>query len=338
MVPDLFRHVRDRADGLSRALRMGVPMTPAERWGLPSHKELSASARKKRADARLLERLAAPWRTTRQLETLAAGGRRPGDAFTFAVLGDAEPGRFWIFRKLFNRKGVFETQLRRLQGQPFDFTMQLGDMVSRGIRPNYLKFFRQLGRNGVRVPYLTTIGNHDRRFPHGLCDADLYRDFFGRTNYAFTHAGVRFVSLDTSLQRVTPRQLAWLEKVLDFDGVKIVFTHIPPAYLGEWTRFAGAQGVGGFKRGAREMMDLFSRRQVSRVYMGHIHAFGVQDVGGVRYVLTGGGGSPLFPVGKSDVFHHFLSVRIGPEGVEETVHPLLGRPVKVPRAKVILSR
>ncbi len=313
-------------------------MTLAERWGLPSEKELSFSIRKKRAETRLLERLAAPWKHSRQLDAIAAAGRRPGDSFSFAVLGDAEPGRFWIFRKLFNQKGVFETQLRRLQGEPFDFSMQLGDMVSRGIRRNYLKFFRQLGRNGVRVPYLTTIGNHDRRFPHGRCDADLYREFFGRTNYAFTHAGVRFVSLDTSLQRVTRRQLAWLDRVLDGDGIKIVFTHVPPAYLGEWTRFAGAQGVGGFKHGARAMMDLFSRKRVDRVYMGHIHAFGVQDVGGVRYVLTGGGGSPLFPVGKTDVFHHFLSVRVGPDGVEETLHPLRGRPLRVPRAKVILSR
>jgi 3',5'-cyclic AMP phosphodiesterase CpdA len=338
MVPELLHHVRERADDLSRGLRLGVPMSPVERWGLPTEKELSASSRKREAAALRLAKLAAPWRTRLQLDALSRSGRQSGERFRFAVLGDAEPGRFWIFRKLFNRQGVFETQLRRVQASSVDFSMQLGDMVSRGIQRNYLRFFRQLGRNGVRIPYLTTIGNHDRRFPHGRCDADYYRSFFGPTNYLFDHAGIRFVSLDTSLQRVTPRQLAWLDRALDAPGRKIVFTHVPPAGLGEWTRFAGAQGVGGFKTGAARMMSLFSKHRVDRVYMGHIHAFGVQDVDGVRYVLSGGGGSPLFPVGKSDVFHHFLTVEVGPDGVTDTLHPLHGRPVPLPKARVLLSR
>jgi len=325
MVPELFRHVRTRAGGLASL-------------GLPTEKELSSSSRKKAAVALRLEKLAAPWKTELQLAKLGAMGRPAGEKFSFSVLGDAEPGRFWIFRKLFNKKGVFETQLRRVQSRPVDFSMQLGDMVSRGIRRNYLRLFGQLARNGVRLPYLTTLGNHDRRFPHGRCDADLYRSFFGRTNYYFDHGGVRFVSLDSSLQRVSRWQLSWLDRVLDVPGRKIVFTHIPPAGLREWTKFAGAQGVGGFKKGADEMMEIFSARRVDRVYMGHIHAFGVQDFNGVRYVLTGGGGSPLFPVGRSDIFHHSLTVTVGPDGVNETLHPLHGRPIPVPRAKILLAR
>ncbi len=325
MVPELFHHVRTRTRGLSSL-------------GLPTRHELDSNSRKKVEALQRLETIAAPWKTNLQLAKLGGLGRRDGETFSFAVLGDAEPGRFWIFHKLFNKRGVFETQLRRVQSRRVDFSMQLGDMVSRGIPHNYFKLFTQLTENGVRVPYLTTLGNHDRRFPHGICDADLYRGFFGRTNYYFDHGGARFVSLDSSLKRVTPRQLSWLDRVLDFPGRKIVFTHIPPAGLRQWTKFAGAQGVGGFKKGADEMMEIFSGRGVDRVYMGHIHAFSVQDFKGVRYVLTGGGGSPLFPVGKSDVFHHTLTVTVGPEGVSETLHPLHGRAVPVPTGKILLSR
>jgi hypothetical protein len=40
----------------------------------------------------------------------------------------------------------------------------------------------------------------------------------------------------------------------------------------------------------------------------------------VRYVLTGGGGSPLYPGPVKERFHHFLTVDDGPDGLVETVH------------------
>ncbi|PCI31753.1 MAG: hypothetical protein COB53_12900 [Elusimicrobia bacterium] len=319
MVPEIVNYVRMRASGLASL-------------GLPTEKELRSASRKKAAAGLRLEKLSAPWKRELQLEKLRAVGRESGEEFSFAVLGDAEPGRFWIFRKLFNKKGVFETQLRRVQSRPVDFSMQMGDMVSRGIKRNYLQFFRRLDHVGVRVPYLTTLGNHDRRFPHGRCDADLYRSFFGRTNYHFDHGGVRFVSLDSSLIRLTRWQLSWLDRILDFPGRKIVFTHIPPVGLREWTKIAWRREVAGFKVGADEMMEIFSARAVDRVYLGHVHAFGVQEYKGVRYVLSGGGGSPLYPVGQSNVFHHTLAVCIGPDGIRETLHPLHGRPIPVSEA------
>jgi len=40
----------------------------------------------------------------------------------------------------------------------------------------------------------------------------------------------------------------------------------------------------------------------------------------VKYVLTGGGGSPLYPGPVKQRLHHWLSVEAGPEGLVETVH------------------
>jgi hypothetical protein len=63
----------------------------------------------------------------------------------------------------------------------------------------------------------------------------------------------------------------------------------------------------------------------------------VQDHLGVRYVLTGGGGSALFPSGASDRFHHFLTVELGPHGIRERVHGMDGRAFHIPSAPVILE-
>ncbi|MBI4375688.1 MAG: metallophosphoesterase [Elusimicrobia bacterium] len=282
-----------------------------------------------------LQRLAAPWRLATQLEKLSRIARGAREAFEFAVLGDAEPGRYWFSRALFNRPGVFARQLSAIQSQPVDFMIQLGDMVSCG-RPNlYQRFFEQLEGVGISKPYLTVLGNHDRSNPHGGSHSRLYRSLFGRSNYHFDYGGVRFVVLDSSRQRVTKAQLKWLSMVFDTPLRKLVFTHIPPVMLRLWGG-AVAHHMGGFSDGAHEFTDLMSDMGVERVYMGHVHGFGVQDYKGVRYILTGGGGSPLYPCGV-ERFHHYLTVSIGPHGISERVHPLDGSSFHIPPGKVLLA-
>jgi 3',5'-cyclic AMP phosphodiesterase CpdA len=282
-------------------------------------------------DYRYVKRLAEPYRTTTQLAKLAKAPRADGERYRFAVIGDAEPGRFWVWRALFNRdrSAFWSKLLPRADRSGADFIMQLGDMVSRGIVANFKAFFERLRSAAPRTPYLTVIGNHDRHSPHGVSNSGLYRSLFGRTNYAFDRGGRRFVVVDNSAGRITAAQLDWLRGVLSADKPAIVFTHMPPAPLGEWTDF-GKKGAGGFRTGAEAFMELMSERRVARVYMGHVHGSGVLVRGGVTYVLTGGGGSPLFPSAVKDRFHHYLTVDDGPDGLVETVHRSDGTSFRLP--------
>ena len=280
--------------------------------------------------------MASRFRTERQLRRLSRLPSAAADRVAFAVLGDLEPSRWWIYRKLFNREGVFHQQMAELQELPVNFIIQLGDMVSTGAASQCESFLRGLRRVWTGKPYLTVIGNHDRSRPNGKSHSTIYRTLFGRSNYFFDHGGVRFVVLDSSAKRLTRRQLRWLRMVLAVPGRKIVFTHMPPAHLGLWGGVGAIHKLGGFVGGAREFSNIVSEAGVSRVYMGHVHAFGVQDHRGVRYVLTGGGGSALFPSGNNDCFHHFLVIESGPEGVRERVHTLDGRVFHIPQALVIL--
>ena len=280
--------------------------------------------------------MASRFRTERQLRRLARLPSASGDRVSFAVLGDAEPSRFWIYRKLFNREGVFHDQMHELQALPLTFTVQLGDMVSKGNVSHYESFFRGLRRVWSGRPYLTVIGNHDRSRPNGKSHSIAYRGLFGRPNYFFDHGGVRFVVLDSSAKRVTRMQLKWLKLALDVPGRKIVFTHMPPVQLSLWGGVGRVHELGGFIGGSREFAEIVSAAKVSRVYMGHVHAFGVQDHGGVRYVLTGGGGSALFPSGSTDIFHHYLTVEITHSGIRDRVHSLDGKVFAIPHGLVIL--
>jgi hypothetical protein len=304
------------------ALARAAVALPADSGGLTAKQ-----ARPPRPGSRAeLSRLAAPWRTDEHLRRLEAEPRAPEETFRFALIGDAEPGRFWVWRKLFNAPGVFARQLRAAERQPVDFILQLGDMVSRGILRNFLAFFRELAAIAPRTPYLTVIGNHDRRSPHGITDSKLYRSLFGRTDYWFERGAWRFVVLDSSAQRVTPEQLRWLDGALDTGKRTIVFTHVPPASISAWTDFGRLKGVGGFKTGADAFTEIVARRGVERVYVGHVHALDAREHRGATYVLTGGGGSPLYPTKAGDARHHYLVVELGPEGLTEMVHSLERQP------------
>ncbi|MBI3287981.1 MAG: metallophosphoesterase, partial [Elusimicrobia bacterium] len=258
-----------------------------------------------------LQRQSRQWRTDGQLSRLA-NLPPPADSFQFAVIGDAEPGRFLHSRVLFNKPGVFWKILPQADASGADFIFQIGDMVSRGTIARFARFFQGLRRSGLTTPFLTTPGNHDRHRPHGVSNDRVYRSVFGNSNYVFERGGWRFVAVDTSARRLLPAQLEWLKGVLDPAVPTVVFTHVPPAPLGEWTDFGVLKGVGGFKTGAQEFMRLMSERKVARVYMGHVHGLGVLERDGVRYVLTGGGGSPLYPGPVKKRLHHWLSIEAKP--------------------------
>ncbi len=280
---------------------------------------LPAVAMQERSIAEL-KPLARAWRTKTQLLKLAGKERGPDDRFRFAVIGDAEPGRFWFSRMLFNKPGIFWKLLAHADHSGSDFILQLGDMVSRGTAAHFKAFLRSLSAVVARTPYLTVIGNHDRHRPHGVTNDHLYRAAFGSPDYSFTRGRWRFVVVDSSAGRLTAVQLQWLSRELDPNVPTVVFTHIPPAPLSEWTDWGILKGVGGFKEGSEDFMRLMSANKVARVYMGHIHGLGTLVRGGVKYVLTGGGGSPLFPGPVKQRLHHWLSVEAGADGLIETVH------------------
>ncbi len=321
----------DVAAAAAAAIWEGVPDVRRRPASVPSVEEavgrgqLVFKPRGARPSSDEVARLAEPLRTERQLARLQENPRASGERFRFAVIGDAEPGRFWFSRLLFGRPGVFRRLLGRADASGADFVLQLGDLVSRGVRARFRDLFLQLRAARLRTPFLTVIGNHDRHAPHGVTNDRLYRRYWGGTDWVLDRGDWRFVTLDSSAGRVTPAQLAWLDSVLVPGKRLIVFTHIPPSPLGEFTDHGPLKGVGGFREGAVPFMRLLAARGVERVYMGHVHGLGVVKRDGVTYVLTGGGGSPLYPSSLRRL-HHSLDVEVGPDGVRETVRPLDAAP------------
>ncbi|MBI5881925.1 MAG: metallophosphoesterase [Elusimicrobia bacterium] len=269
------------------------------------------------------------WGNEVQLSKLLAGHPEPRQSFRFAVIGDAEPGRF-PWQRIFAPTDAFRKNIRRIQGMDTDFMIQLGDIVSKGVEGNYRKLVEFLNAE-VRVPLMVVVGNHDRSEPNGEADKTLFRTVFGKTDLSFDYNGWRFVILDSADRRLLPEQLAWLERTLSAKVPAIVFTHVPPSYLSGLLKSPepDKSSMGGyFDDGSAEFRKLVSSGNVKRVYFGHIHALGTAEVDGVRYVLTAGGGSPHYPLPpgypKRKVAH-FVGVEAGPWGLRETVFEVDGK-------------
>lgn len=270
----------------------------------------------------------ARWGLEAQMARVRREHPAPAAAFSFAVIGDAEAGRF-PWQRPWAPDGAFRDQLRAIAGQGPDLVIQLGDFVSKGTVANYRAYLDFLGSE-PRPPLLHVIGNHDRSRPNGDADKDLYHAVFGeRTDFFLDHDGWRLVGVDSSDYRLREDQLDWLDAALDTELKTAVFTHIVPKYLKGALR--STKGVlvpeAYFEEGAARFGEIVSRRRVERVYLAHIHAFGTGSSGGVRYVLTGGGGSPLYPLPPGYPERkkaHYVMVQADASGLRETVHELDG--------------
>jgi 3',5'-cyclic AMP phosphodiesterase CpdA len=340
--------------------------------GSPSSEALSFQIA--RPETPLGAPLSFPRRPTAVPEDLAAARSRVGvgaqlaklgasstsGVFTFGVIGDAEAGRFPWERIFTPGLHAFSDQMSSLQDAAPDFILQLGDFVSLGTAENYRAHVAWADAES-RVPLLRCVGNHDRSRPNGDADKSLYDAVFGPRDYYFDRGGWRFIALDSSDRKLTPAQLAWLKRALDSPARKVIFTHVPPAYLKNLKPLAAAgplettseefdaaqlndekSGVihdfftNYFEDGSAEFERMVSRGNVAAVYMGHIHAFWAADHRGVRYVISGGGGSPLYPLPPGypkERFAHYMTVEASPSGLVETIHPYHGSPFVLPPVK-----
>jgi Calcineurin-like phosphoesterase len=181
------------------------------------------------------------------------------------------------------------------RGEPERFAAQLDDP------------YRELRRSR---PLWVTLGNHDIAGGHGA--AQLRHLGLPDLPYARSLPGLRLLFLDAN--RVDEAQTAWLDARLTEPGPRLrvpVFHH--PAW--SCSRHDSSERV------RRGWVPVLERHRVPLVLNGHDHNYQrFVSTGGVTYVVTGGGGRPLYPLdgcaaGTPErvaglVRHHFTAVEV----------------------------
>lgn len=273
------------------------------------------------------ERLGGDGEVHRQYEQhfMMLNDLKPGTRYRYDVLGNgsaegkgafttfpkkAGPFRFVALGDTRTRHDVHQQIVSRVQQENPLFVINTGDLVSDGLEiPHWEAFFR-VSRELMRgVPYYPALGNHER-------NARYYFDFFALPGneryYTFTVGGALIMVLDSqgeafSIPEYVKRsnraefwtehnraymeeQKAWAEQRLtlhrDADFIFVAF-HVPmySANQGRQAQAASQRAFWG---------DLFERHGVQVVFNGHDHHYHHALHGGTHYVVTGGGGAPLY--------------------------------------------
>lgn len=271
--------------------------------------------------------------TTYQYDILNDGTDRGQGSFT-TYPDDAGPFHFVVLGDTRTRHAVHQKIVNRIIDEQPLFVVNTGDLVSNGNDMADWETFFDINKDLIRnVPYYSVLGNHEH-------NADNYFKFFslpGNESYYFWSVGdALFVVLDMEgpdyqapvflsengeekfwseiNRQYFEQEKEWAENLLSLNdeaGFIFVFFH-PTYYSNKKSRVAEAE-----KR--REFWgDIFERHRVNAVLNGHDHYYAHAIHGGTHYIITAGGGAPLYDLDdiqpetvKYKKIEHFMRVDVG---------------------------
>ncbi|HIE38169.1 MAG TPA: metallophosphoesterase family protein [Anaerolineae bacterium] len=234
---------------------------------------------------------------TRYHYRVLSGGLPLSDDYTFRTAAAPDQTRFSfaVFGDTRTQDRFHRAVVERILALQPDFVLHTGDLVAHGHSNHEWQTFFEIERELLaRVPFFPTLGNHEANNP-------LYRELFylpgNERWYSFDYGHVHFVCLQVdNIADLSPQgeQIRWLQEDLASTEQpwKVLFFHVPPfSSLGEEEDEVHTR---------RALASVLTDQGVQIVFTGHHHNYQRLQVGGVTYVVTGGGGAPLYPLQEQD--------------------------------------
>jgi 3',5'-cyclic AMP phosphodiesterase CpdA len=220
---------------------------------------------------------------------------------TFAIVGDNQ-----------GNNDVLARIIKEINASEASFVVHLGDMVPSGDEREYDDFLATMAV--LAVPWFSVPGNHDVR-GEGLA---LYEQLLAPRYYRFEHQSYTWLFLDNSPLGLDESQQQWLEEQLQGDKPALLFMHVPlydPRGRGHSFLDLAEAGM---------VMSLLKKAPtgVQGVFAGHIHMFHTEQVEGITFTVSGGGGAPLYAAPDEGGFHHYALVRLREGTVEVDPYPV----------------
>jgi 3',5'-cyclic AMP phosphodiesterase CpdA len=266
-----------------------------------------------------------------------AGGAEAGKGSFKTAPVEATPFRFVVFGDTRTRHDMHRKVVDAIvkRGIP-DFVLHTGDLVSdgsdSGLWPVFFDIERQLLRSAAFYP---ALGNHER-------NSREFYDYFqvGPPYYSFNWGNVHFSVINSDLgnaaSSTSAREAFWAEQTrwLDEDlgknqkaDFRFILAHHPP-FTAVSTR--------DDNKNMTALVPLFEKHQVAAGFFGHDHNYQRHEKNGIQYIITGGGGAPLYDVGKPDPVitkkvmstEHFVSISVDGKTAKVEVLALDGSPIE----------
>jgi hypothetical protein len=247
-----------------------------------------------------------------RVEKTTFTGLRPGTVYAYSVPGQADlkgsfktaptgavPFEFVVYGDTRTRHDVHRKVVAAVlaQSRP-DFVLQTGDLVADGSDPALWPIFFDIEKALLRqAAFYPSLGNHERNsgnYYEYLQAAPYYSFNWGNAHFSILDSDMaNFASSEPARQAFWKQQTEWLEEDLaknqkaDF---RFVAAHHPPM-----TAVSSRQGDNPHMTA---LIPMFEKYHVTAAFFGHDHNYQHYLKNGIHYVITGGGGAPLYDVDK----------------------------------------
>jgi len=221
--------------------------------------------------------------------------------FQFALIGDSRDG-----------EKIYTQLIQRILKRKPNFIIHLGDMITRPSEKEW-KGFLEISKP-IDISFFPVAGNHD--VGDTLRGEEMYRKQFilpgGKTYYAFRVGGALFVILDSEKGRgkIVDEQWSWLEDLLSSsnEAFKLVFIH-RPLFL-PMDSFKTGRAMDKYPVERDHLHQLFVKTGVKAVFAGDDHRYDRIEKDRILYLITGGGGAPIYTFKDSGGYFHFVWVSV----------------------------
>ena len=218
---------------------------------------------------------------------------------------------------------------------PADFLVNTGDLVADGgSSANWATFF-DIERDLLRArPLFAAIGNHELYDDAAGANFSRYFGFADgggamRPYGTVRFGAVRFFFLNGMHDWNSGPEREWLERELsNADHEPGLTWRFAVVHQGPWS--SGPHGPNA-RLAAAHVPELLAAHHLDLVFSGHDHIYERGDAGLLKYVVSGGGGAPLYrdihptpTTRKAEAAHHFLEVTTRGDAFQMTVHRLDG--------------
>jgi acid phosphatase type 7 len=223
-------------------------------------------------------------------------GTDASGTFSTAPASGATPFFFVIFGDTRTGHDVHKKVVERVTMEQPVFVVHTGDLVDNGDQAALWDEFFEIEKDLLRnVPFYSTPGNHEQNTPVFF----KYFAFPGGDghHYSFDWGDTHFAAIDSNEIGKNPQdraafrqeQLDWLREDLARSSKPLVFVWLHhPLFTGVAARKPTAARL------AAILEPVLLKGRVAAVFGGHDHNYQHHVHAGIDYVVSGGGGAPLY--------------------------------------------
>ncbi|MEO8874208.1 MAG: metallophosphoesterase family protein [Polyangiaceae bacterium] len=263
---------------------------------------------------------------------VTAGHENTEGKFTTAPADDSKvPFSFLVYGDDRTDDDAHAAVIRQMKQIPSDFLVNTGDLVENGASLQLWQRFFEIERDLLHDRCLfTAVGNHEL---HEESGANFLR-FFGDDDPTVTGVrklyrtirweNTRFFFLNGMDAFASSDERKWLDAQLaKADAEPNLTWRVVVLHQGVWSSGPHGDNPRLWQSG---VVDLFRAHKIDLVLSGHDHIYERGDADGMKYVVSGGGGAPLYAIGKklkttrkAESTFHFIETKIDGDKLAMTV-------------------